>query len=421
MSKFQILTLTALFSALFVLLSSFSVTTKAEEVEPVEETLEVQEQKYVSRKVWKADDNIRNENVNSFSEPKRIVFLDINPISDIATNPDYIKELYYFFTFKMALGDIPAHFIQDSSGMVYEGRFNGVDSVLAIDGYEKGDIVVFYLGDFAKIKEDTVFQDGYKKLLEMTGVDPEKTIIKQLDFQLDLKDKKSKIAINSLEDATLTEGLVLANQAVAKTWQKVNREYKIELGKVTYEKSPPVGSELNIQLEVKNNGDNNIYFDGESELFIVHNTDKFDSPSKLYSAKSWATKSRSSVMNETNSIVPKGKMAVLNFKASVPLMSGELLEKYILINKRGDKFEDTTFEIALDLDLGKKKVIEVKENEFGFLRVRKEPRGAAEEVTRILPGERYEWMERTDTGYYSIKLTDGTTGYVVGTYVKVVQ
>lgn len=379
------------------------------------------EQKYVTRKEWKADESIRSDNLNSFGEPKRLVFVEINTKGEDQEVQEFVKELYYFFTFKMAFGDIPAHFMMDEKGVVYEARFNGMDSILAIDGYEKGDIVIYYLGDLKKATTEVQFEEGYKKLFEITGIDYAKTVFRNLDFKLDVENKESKITMIDVPNEELTNSFALVNENIGANFQKVNREYKIELGKINYEKSPTVGSELNIQVEVKNVGTNNIYFDGESELFVANNTDKFDSPSKLYSAKSWATKSRSSLMSEANSIVPKGKMAVLNFKASVPLMSGELSEKFILINKRGDKFEDASFDVALNLDLGKKKVVEVKDNEFGFLRVRKEARGAAEEVTRILPGERYEWIERTDTGYYKIKLTDGTTGYVVGTYVKVVQ
>lgn len=62
-----------------------------------------------------------------------------------------------------------------------------------------------------------------------------------------------------------------------------------------------------------------------------------------------------------------------------------------------------------------KPFITVKDNEYGFLRVRSEPSTASPsaEVARVKPGEKYHIME-TKSGWYKIEYISGKTGWVSG-------
>lgn len=65
--------------------------------------------------------------------------------------------------------------------------------------------------------------------------------------------------------------------------------------------------------------------------------------------------------------------------------------------------------------------VEINSTPVGFLRVRSTPSTAGNQITTVEPGEIFPYTEERN-GWYQITLTDGTSGWVSGTYVtKVTQ
>lgn len=64
-----------------------------------------------------------------------------------------------------------------------------------------------------------------------------------------------------------------------------------------------------------------------------------------------------------------------------------------------------------------KPYVEIQDTPTGFLRVRSEPSTAASESGRVNPKEKYHLIDE-ETGWYKIKLNDGTEGWISGRYAE---
>ena len=64
--------------------------------------------------------------------------------------------------------------------------------------------------------------------------------------------------------------------------------------------------------------------------------------------------------------------------------------------------------------------IEILDNDLGYLNVRSEPSVSGDIVTKVNPGETYEYTKE-ENGWYYITLDDGSVGWVSGDYVQVVE
>lgn len=60
--------------------------------------------------------------------------------------------------------------------------------------------------------------------------------------------------------------------------------------------------------------------------------------------------------------------------------------------------------------------VEINNTPVGFLRVRSSPSTAGNQITTVEPGEIFTYTDEQN-GWYKITLTDGTSGWVSGTYV----
>jgi uncharacterized protein YgiM (DUF1202 family) len=68
------------------------------------------------------------------------------------------------------------------------------------------------------------------------------------------------------------------------------------------------------------------------------------------------------------------------------------------------------------------KTITIRDNELGFLRVRKEPSSTSDEVGQVDPGKTFEIIDDKDTGttiWFKIEYSSGEYGWVSGSYVTI--
>lgn len=64
----------------------------------------------------------------------------------------------------------------------------------------------------------------------------------------------------------------------------------------------------------------------------------------------------------------------------------------------------------------KKPYVEIKDTPTGWLRVRLGPTTAATEAAKVKPGEKYKFLEATETGWYKIEYEKGKEGWISGRY-----
>jgi len=81
--------------------------------------------------------------------------------------------------------------------------------------------------------------------------------------------------------------------------------------------------------------------------------------------------------------------------------------------------EDTKEEVDLEQLVSK---VEILPTSTGFLRVRAEPTTSGEELARVDPGERYNYVETDeDTGWFKIEYEEGEEGWISNEYGKLVE
>jgi len=78
----------------------------------------------------------------------------------------------------------------------------------------------------------------------------------------------------------------------------------------------------------------------------------------------------------------------------------------------------TTEEIILEPKIENITNLSILSNDAGYLNVRSEPLLSSEIVLRVIPDEIYQYVNEKD-GWYEIILSDGTSGWVFGQYVKI--
>lgn len=81
--------------------------------------------------------------------------------------------------------------------------------------------------------------------------------------------------------------------------------------------------------------------------------------------------------------------------------------------------EDTKEEVDLEQVVSK---VEILSTSTGFLRVRAEPTTSGEELARVDPGERYNYIKTDeDTGWFKIEYEEGEEGWISDEYGKIVE
>ena len=373
----------------------------------------------ISRDEWGVDTSLVLHTSDRFAEPKRLVLVNVNPAVQSKGGKLFMRDLLYFFSFKMGLGDLPFHYVIDGNMDLYEGNGGGSDIVLPLEGIERGDVVIAYTGSIEQNASNIA--TAIKQVAYISKVDPQNMIGSRFIVELDQSKHGAKVKLQKLDKQSGLESFVSAiRDKVSDDFEVPQRKYNVDLEKVEYDKSAKPGSTTKVQVIVKNTGNSNIYYDSPGELFVTTDKD-FNHDSKLYDSKTWDTKSRTSIMSSDRDTLLVGKGGVFDFVVQLPLEQGDVSETFVITNRNGDKFEDTQFEVNFKLDLGDLDVLEIKETETGFLRVRKSSKFGSEEIAKVLPGERFVYLERSDAGMFKIRLKDGREGWISAAYAKVVH
>lgn len=122
--------------------------------------------------------------------------------------------------------------------------------------------------------------------------------------------------------------------------------------------------------------------------------------------------------------IEKGYVVVANFKLALDKTHKTLEQE--LTEKQQEASESATTEDpeAEDTETDTKSAsttkstLTISETPTGFLNVRDEPSTAGTQVDQVTPGDEYEYTDEKN-GWYKIKLSDGSEGWVLGDYVDV--
>jgi len=173
------------------------------------------------------------------------------------------------------------------------------------------------------------------------------------------------------------------------------------------------GDVVDGRITLKNTGEFGIYGDSVSELVAS----SVESTSKFYEAGSWLSTSQFSVMGANDVLLPGSEQDFL-YKLFVPLYFGDQQESFSLQTIEGGEINNSQFAIKLSINKPAGTVVEVKDTETGWLRVRSQPSGAATEIERISTGERYFQIEDAGNGWVKLDLGARGSGWVSRFYLN---
>ena len=89
-----------------------------------------------------------------------------------------------------------------------------------------------------------------------------------------------------------------------------------------------------------------------------------------------------------------------------------------MINSLGNPYNNTEFDLNLQVARLDSEVIEILDTETGTLNVRAEASGFSQVISRVNPGQRFIVLERSGSGWVKIDLGNNTSGWVSQQYTK---
>lgn len=368
------------------------------------------------------DTNITKEDSN-FITPDKILIVPIFPPSEELDTNDttWFRGLYYYTIQRLGFNDIPFHYVVTKTGKVFEGNSGGDERRINISGIDGNPIVIGYLSDRFASNFDPRSMTALKNLtLEVANanaVKPENIQISSIKF---VKDSATRTVSMEKSDVIGSWGLSLTEitNFVKQSYAPVKKTYSVELtAKNLTTDSVEPGSEVIGSITIKNTSENAIYSGTQSEL-ILTKTD--GAQSSFFLNNEWLSPTQFSIMKDEETILP-GRESTFEFKLKAPLFIGNKTESFEIKNINGDKVSSTIVELTLNLQSSTKKIVEIKNTELGYLRVRSDASSVASETGRVSPGQRFFMLEDAGNGYIKIDLGDGKSGWVSIQYLNFIN
>lgn len=360
------------------------------------------------------------ETDGNYRQPKTILVTPLFLAEGVKIDArEWYRGLFYYFSSdRHGYKDIPAHYVLDQNGKLYEGMEGGVEREIIIEGSDNSPILIYYLAergetDFTLAAKATL-ERQLLKLANENSIRPEKIELANIKLAIDEEAKEATLTKETIFGNWVVEFKALRNKIAAK-YQPTKKSYQIEL--VEY-KNPAakvkVGSEVVLKLKLKNTGENTIFADSDSELLL---TKADGQDSQMFLNNHWVSKTQMPVLTSGTVLLPD-KEKEFDLKIKVPFFVGKYSEEFVLKTAGNNGINSVKIKVELNIDKGDLKILEILNTETGTLNVRRDPLANAPVVDKASPGQRYIWTEQSETGWYKIK-TDTDTGWVLGRYVKV--
>ncbi len=196
------------------------------------------------------------------------------------------------------------------------------------------------------------------------------------------------------------------------------KTYKIRVDEVkaTSDSVKP-GDMVDVSIKISNLEASGIYGGTDSQLILTRVGANF---SNFYLNGEWLSQTQLPLMDEEEILLPF-KQATFTFKVKAPLYVGEHKEEFSIKTLGGTSVQADNINITLNMSTPDKPIIEIRETETGVLNVRTEASSVSSILTQVIPGERFFQVEDAGNGFVKIDLNDGTSGWVLNTYIRYIS
>ena len=358
------------------------------------------------------------EQKENLSLPDSVIIVPLKMnIDEFVSTKDWYEGLYYYQTFRLNQGDFLFHYIVTKEGEVLQGNAKGEEQRFAVKGTDKKPVLIAYLSEK---EEDDFSLEGRNALNELI-----------IDIANRNRIKLETVEVKNIEyQVTEQQQIVAATDIVAGRWDRSLKDmikevsalydpskFKFDLHVTavkTTDQKVKIGQEVVADITIKNNSSISLYQGSDFEPIMTKVEDGF---SKFFVNKVWLGPKQTSIMSEGSSIKP-GETKTFKVKLGVPLYFDKQTENFELVNKLGEKYADTKFELTLDIEKTEVDVIEIASTPVGYLNVREDANASSKVVTKVSPGQRFLVIERKDSGWVQIDAGENGKGWISTQYAK---
>lgn len=335
------------------------------------------------------------------------------------TEDNWIKGIYYYTVQRLGYPTLPYHYLIDSKGNIYDSKSSD-ERVLNIKDENDNAIVIGYLtqANATTFSEDTKSALGSLILdvVNKNGIKLEDVNVTGLRFTRQVSTNQVYLEKSDIF-GLWKNSLDSLKDSIRNDYSPKQREYNVAVTDTTIVKQDLVaGEETDGKIKITNKGPTNLYI-GDSTYLLAEKAD--GSNSRFYLNNVWVSQSQFPAINEMQTFKVNQTIEV-PFKIRAPLYIGEQTEDFKIKLIGNGVLNSDNFQLKINVQRGDKKIIQIRETETNFLRVRKEPSTASEEIGRVDSGGRYIVLEENEDGFYKIDLGGGSTGWVAAWLVDVV-
>ena len=326
---------------------------------------------------------------------------------NFVSSEQWLSDLYYFMITELHFFDIPYNYIIDGTNY-YQTRVSSPIDLQPLTETQENKIVVGVV--------DLQSQDDAKTklLLEEIAGFYDITTDKVSIAECTIKKVNTNNSFISYLEIKPTSADILDIFETFGPYKTNSKKYGAELISTEYNKEAEPFKPLEVKITLKNTGNSPWY--NNSGITVVTNNELMKN-SEYYYSGSWMSRSHVAQIEDIVTVGEEYTLTIYLQPSPLPI-SGT--EDFIIIDPSGNPLSNTAFTVAFNTkDLGYV-FVTVKPNAYGFLNVREQPARDAEVITKVEPASVFLLLEQKD-GWTKIKVDDQREGWVVSSYVEVME
>lgn len=370
---------------------------------------EVKAFSYYSVSTQKFDTSLLENSAKTYSTPQKIFVSQVTTKSKELEKKtsEWVNFLYYYSITRLKLPDLPYTYLLDESGIIYQGN-SGIQGVNTGISGANGTIVVGYLSNnptLTKRAESSL----YKMVDELSsnwGIDKIETVR--------LKISKKENSVSTLSYEEVSGDLSSSVNELFKNWkpsQKPKQKYIAKIEKLEYSPDIEVGKRTKVKFELKNMNDFPWFTDIDPIYVSVANGKE----SNFSINKVWESFSKPiSISDKT--ILPNESVHI-EFEMEAKIQVGQVKESFVILKENNSPFQDSSFEISLNVVKGDKELVKVFSPQYGFVNIRECNRHSCKIIDTLKDGEVFIILSEED-GWSKVKYGQEVEGWVVSRFLK---
>ncbi len=310
----------------------------------------------------KFDTSLLDSSNQTYSEPNKILITPVNTVSQsLSRDPaKWVKFLYYYSITRLHLMDLPYTYLLDESGLIYQGKTGYVGANTGIENAD-GAILIGYLSN-----NPIMTVRAQSSLKEIVDDISSKWSISQIEaVTLDIKKNDNEISALSYKPAT--GEFLLSVKELFGNWKESkgsNLTPKAKIENLQYVKDVEVLKRTKVSFTLKNMNDF-VWFTDRNPIYVATANGK---NSGFAINQVWESFSRP--VSISDKVILPGESIEVSFEMEAKVKVGEVKESFVLLKFNDQPFEDSTFDVVLNIVKGNSQLVEVVSPQYGFVNIR---------------------------------------------------